>query len=154
MSIITTNCPGCSAPLQVEDNATSAVCQFCGAHFEVNLAGIAPSFRKVGSASEPASDQPAPEQPLPEPSAYTDNPPIPGDAPVSAGEELYNLPIPNASGTGFPPTDTPPPYNAPPAPPQVRLSGARLWIAVGLVVLAAFCMTCLCLSIFAIRTVR
>ena len=151
---ITTNCPGCSAPIQVEEDATSAVCQFCGAHFEVNLDSVAPSFHKVEAPSEPAPVDPAPEQPLPEPSSYTYNPPIPGGAPVSAGEELYNPPIPDASGSGYPPTDTPLPFYVPPAAPQGRLSGARLWIAIGLVALATFCLSCLCLTTYAIRAIR
>ena len=152
--IITTKCPGCNAPIQVEDNVTSLVCQFCGAHFDVNLNDVSPAFHKADDPSEPAPEPSAPEPLLPKPSAYPYNPPIPGETPAATIVDLYNPAIPNPAGTGYPPTQPPPPFYTPPASPPGGLSGARLWIVIGVVVLAAFCMTCLCLTVFVYRFIR
>jgi hypothetical protein len=57
--------------------------------------------------------------------------------------------------TDIPPIETPPPFYTPPIAQQPAfLSGARLWITIGVVILAAFCMTCLCLVLFAFRAVQ
>ncbi len=47
---ILTHCPGCNAPIQVEEDTTDVVCQFCGTHFEVNLIDVTPTLRKAGTA--------------------------------------------------------------------------------------------------------
>ena len=154
---ITTNCPGCNAPLQIEENTTFVSCPFCGTHFDVDPTQANPTFHKASEPEPAGPPETAPLQGeiLPESSTYVYNPPISGETQAPTPNELYNPPILNAGNSEIPPIETPPPFYTPPIAQQPNfMSGARLWITIGVVILGAFCMTCLCLALFAFRAVR
>lgn len=143
---ITTTCPGCGAPLQVEEDAAKIVCNFCGTSFKVNLEGVAPALQV-------SSDQP---QYLPEaqPADLQYNPPLTIEGipqPTPSADDLYNPPIPNASP--YEPANVPSPspiptqqgYEFPTSQQKTPLTGQRLWITIVVVAIVLIILTCICL---------
>lgn len=134
------SCPGCGGPIYVEGRADTAVCQFCGTRFKVDLEGVAPNLAKDSS---PYSDpQPLPEPPnLPEPADLPEPPNLPEPQPVA---EEWHPPQPEPPGTPYTP---PPAYPAKPVPasPANQLLGGKLWLVIALVVGVITIGSCLCL---------
>jgi hypothetical protein len=141
---ITTTCPGCGAPLQVEETASTLTCHFCGTPFEVDLEGVAPSLRKSSGPPQPSIEA------EPAPSPY--NPPLTYEGvpqPATNPDELYNPPIPNA-GPAYPPYGTPQPVPQPgfefPSPqPRSILGGKRLWVTLAVITAILFLVSCACM---------
>ncbi len=144
---ISTKCPGCGAPLQVDETATSAVCQFCGASFSVNLDGVAPEFNKVDAVPDaiPPAELPA----------------------TNPAEDVYNPPIQSFPPPSYTQVEPPPPplyttvssgQSSSPfeefRPLINRLTNRRMWLAIGTAIFLTFCLSCACFTFIIVRVIQ
>jgi LSD1 subclass zinc finger protein len=146
---ITTNCPGCSAPLQVSEGQTSITCGFCGTHFSVDLDETSPELHKATPPDQNAAQDDAydPQHAYAQPARDENelyNPPISG---TNTGDPSVTIITPaDADQAGsFSSADEPQPDFYRTVLDRGRLLGNRLWVPIAIAVFSILCVSCLCI---------